>query len=115
MSETTNLIGHSEDLKRLKAYQPFAFFVTFGGYFMAHFSRKCYSTVKQQLQTDAGYSAMTSKSAYDVINLSILFSFLLVEFSLLLGGSVLVLLVLRDKVVHVALSFSVLHLVHAPM
>jgi sugar phosphate permease len=34
-----------------------AFFITFGGYFMAHFSRKCYSTVKQQLQTDAGYSA----------------------------------------------------------
>lgn len=24
---------------------------------MAHFSRKCYSTVKQQLQDDAGYSA----------------------------------------------------------
>jgi len=35
-----------------------AFFITFGGYFMAHFSRKCYSTVKQQLQTDAGYSAL---------------------------------------------------------
>ena len=31
--------------------------MTFGGYFMAHFSRKCYSTVKQQLQDDAGYSA----------------------------------------------------------
>lgn len=25
---------------------------------MSHFSRKCYSTVKQQLQTDAGYSAL---------------------------------------------------------
>jgi MFS transporter, OPA family, solute carrier family 37 (glycerol-3-phosphate transporter), member 1/2 len=25
---------------------------------MAHFSRKCYSTVKQQLQKDAGYSAL---------------------------------------------------------
>ena len=35
-----------------------AFFVTFGGYFMAHFSRKCYSTVKQQLQTEAGYSPL---------------------------------------------------------
>jgi sugar phosphate permease len=35
-----------------------AFFVTFGGYFMAHFSRKCYSTVKQQLQNKAGYSAV---------------------------------------------------------
>eukprot|EP00978_Attheya_sp_CCMP212_P024605 scaffold77535_cov60-Attheya_sp.AAC.6 len=36
----------------------FAFFVTFGGYFMAHFSRKCYSTVKQQLQNEAGYSPL---------------------------------------------------------
>jgi len=45
-----------EHLKRLKAYQWWAFFVTFGGYFMAHFSRKCYSTVKQQLQGEAGYS-----------------------------------------------------------
>ena len=35
-----------------------AFFVTFGGYFMAHFSRKCYSTVKQQLQHEAGYSPL---------------------------------------------------------
>lgn len=35
-----------------------AFFVTFGGYFMAHFSRKCYSTVKQQLQHNAGYSPL---------------------------------------------------------
>ena len=32
--------------------------MTFGGYFMAHFSRKCYSTVKQQLQEQAGYSAL---------------------------------------------------------
>ena len=35
-----------------------AFFITFGGYFMAHFSRKCYSTVKQQLEVDAGYSPL---------------------------------------------------------
>jgi len=35
-----------------------AFFVTFGGYFMAHFSRKCYSTVKQQLENTAGYSPL---------------------------------------------------------
>jgi sugar phosphate permease len=32
--------------------------VTFGGYFMAHFSRKCYSTVKQQFQEKAGFSAL---------------------------------------------------------
>jgi OPA family glycerol-3-phosphate transporter-like MFS transporter 1/2 len=63
-TETTALVGgkkvdDAEHLRRLKAYQWFAFFVTFGGYFMAHFSRKCYSTVKQQLQTEAGYSALT--------------------------------------------------------
>lgn len=62
-SETTALIGNgktsdAEHLRRLKAYQGFAFFVTFGGYFMAHFSRKCYSTVKQQLQNDAGFDAL---------------------------------------------------------
>jgi OPA family glycerol-3-phosphate transporter-like MFS transporter 1/2 len=43
-----------------------AFFVTFGGYFMAHLTRKSYSTVKQQLQSDAGYSA-TILSAMDTV------------------------------------------------
>eukprot|EP00550_Attheya_septentrionalis_P002670 CAMPEP_0198290242 /NCGR_PEP_ID=MMETSP1449-20131203/8184_1 /TAXON_ID=420275 /ORGANISM="Attheya septentrionalis, Strain CCMP2084" /LENGTH=475 /DNA_ID=CAMNT_0043988725 /DNA_START=5 /DNA_END=1432 /DNA_ORIENTATION=- len=62
-SETTSLVSdkqraNDENFRRLKAYQPFAFFVTFGGYFMAHFSRKCYSTVKQQLQNEAGYSPL---------------------------------------------------------
>lgn len=63
-SETTALVGNvaknndEENLKRLKGYQWWAFFVTFGGYFMAHFSRKCYSTVKQQLQEEAGYSPL---------------------------------------------------------
>jgi len=62
-SESTPLVvkgsdNSDEHLRRLKAYQWWAFFVTFGGYFMAHFSRKCYSTVKQQLQDDAGYSAL---------------------------------------------------------
>mmetsp|Transcript_5256 Transcript_5256/g.15285 ORF Transcript_5256/g.15285 Transcript_5256/m.15285 type:complete len:467 (+) Transcript_5256:112-1512(+) len=59
MSETKPLVPNDDDiqmLKRLKAYQPYAFFVTFGGYFMSHFSRKSYSTVKQQLQNKAGYS-----------------------------------------------------------
>lgn len=62
VSETTPLTlkGNDSDdhLRRLKSYQWWAFFVTFGGYFMAHFSRKCYSTVKQQLQDEAGYSAL---------------------------------------------------------
>lgn len=62
MSETTPLTlkgaDGAEHLRRLKAYQWYAFFVTFGGYFMAHFSRKCYSTVKQQLQDSAGYSPL---------------------------------------------------------
>jgi len=59
-SESTSLVHNSaedeENMRKLKKYQPWAFFVTFGGYFMAHFSRKCYSTVKTQLQTHAGYS-----------------------------------------------------------
>jgi len=61
MSETKPLVPKSEDhasnLKKLKAYQPWAFFITFGGYFMAHFSRKSYSTIKTQLQSEAGYPA----------------------------------------------------------
>merc|ERR1719327_1759572 len=38
---------------------------------------------------------------------------LLIELTLLLGGGVLVLLVLRDEVVHVALCLCEFHLVHA--
>jgi len=38
---------------------------------------------------------------------------LLVELAFVLGGGVLVLLVLRDQIVHVALGLSELHLVHA--
>jgi len=45
-------------LRRLKGYQKYAFLVTFLGYFMAHFSRKCYSTVKTNLRDEAGYSAL---------------------------------------------------------
>jgi sugar phosphate permease len=69
MSETKPLVANDDDmemLRRLKAYQPVAFFVTFGGYFMAHLTRKSYSTVKQQLQSDAGYSA-TILSAMDTV------------------------------------------------
>ena len=39
-------------------------------------------------------------------------SFLLLELALLLSGGVLVLLILRDEVVHVGLGFSEFHLVH---
>jgi len=69
MSETKPLVQSDDDmemLRRLKAYQPMAFFVTFGGYFMAHLARKSYSTVKQQLQSDAGYTS-TVLSAMDTI------------------------------------------------
>ena len=38
---------------------------------------------------------------------------LLVEFSLILGGGLLVLLVFRHQVIHVGLCLSELHLVHA--
>merc|ERR1712063_69295 len=37
---------------------------------------------------------------------------IIIEFTLLLGGSILVLLVLRDKIVHVGLSLSEFHLIH---
>jgi OPA family glycerol-3-phosphate transporter-like MFS transporter 1/2 len=53
-----NQVDKEENLRKLKSYQKWAFFVTFGGYFMAHFSRKCYSTVKQQLQKQAGFTPM---------------------------------------------------------
>mmetsp|Transcript_2591 Transcript_2591/g.5822 ORF Transcript_2591/g.5822 Transcript_2591/m.5822 type:complete len:474 (+) Transcript_2591:52-1473(+) len=69
MSETKPLIQSPDDLemlKRLKAYQPFAFFVTFGGYFMSHLTRKSYSTIKQQLEQKAGYSS-TILSAMDTV------------------------------------------------
>merc|ERR1711936_201619 len=45
--------------------------------------------------------------------LGLLLTLLLVELSLLLGGGVLVLLVLRHQVVHVGLGLSELHLVHS--
>ena len=47
------------NLRRLKSYQWWAYFVTFGAYFMAHFSRKCYSTVKPQLKSEAGLTQET--------------------------------------------------------
>ena len=48
-------------------------------------------------------------SLYD---LGFLVALFLIEFTLLLGGGILVLLVLRHQVVHVGLSLSELHLVH---
>lgn len=41
-----------------------------GAYFMFHFSRKCYSTVKQQLQNQAGFSALML-SSMDAVFISI--------------------------------------------
>ena len=60
----------------------------------------------------------TSVIALNSYNIScrlglVLFSLLLFELALLLGRGVLVLLVLAHQVVHVALSLSELHLVHA--
>merc|ERR1711896_113248 len=40
------------------------------------------------------------------------FHFFLVHFFLIFGGSILILLILRDEIVHVGFSFSELHLVH---
>mmetsp|Transcript_41771 Transcript_41771/g.47176 ORF Transcript_41771/g.47176 Transcript_41771/m.47176 type:complete len:471 (+) Transcript_41771:221-1633(+) len=66
-SETKPLLDGSdqsraENLKKLRAYQPWAFAITFGGYMMAHFSRKSYSTIKTKLQMDAGYSPLLLSS-----------------------------------------------------
>jgi len=63
--EKKTLLGSdadAENLKKLRAYQPVAFAITFGGYLMAHFSRKSYSTVKRQLETQAGYSPLLLSS-----------------------------------------------------
>ena len=43
---------------------------------------------------------------------SVIFALLFVEFTLLFSSSILVLLVLRDQVIHVGLGLSELHLVH---
>jgi len=43
---------------------------------------------------------------------SLCFFFLFIEFTFVLSGGVLVLLVFRDQIVHVALGFSEFHLVH---
>ena len=49
MSERTPLNATYKDpsalahLSRLKNYQKYVFFITFGSYFMSHFSRKCVS------------------------------------------------------------------------
>jgi len=44
--------------------------------------------------------------------LNLCFFFLLIELTLVLGGGVLVLLVFRNEIVHVALGFSEFHFVH---
>merc|ERR1719359_1150537 len=49
----------------------------------------------------------------DSLAIHVILAFLFVKFALLLGGSILVLLVLRNQVVHVGLSFGELHLVHS--
>merc|ERR1711904_419559 len=53
-----------------------------------------------------GLGAITSR-------LHIVLSLLLIELTFFLGGRVLILLVLGNKIVHVALCFSELHLIHA--
>jgi len=57
LSSDAEIADKALQLRRLKSYQKWAFLVTFFGYFMAHFSRKCYSTVKLNLVNEAGYSA----------------------------------------------------------
>lgn len=62
VSEATSLLeAHrsQSELSKLKSYQKYAFAITFGSYFMSHFSRKCYSTIKTQLTDEAGFSTTT--------------------------------------------------------
>merc|ERR1719167_1608571 len=54
---------------------------------------------------------MKMKAHVTVYSLS-LFSFLFLKFSLLLSSGILVLLVLRNKVIHVGLCLSEFHLIH---
>merc|ERR1711988_1442596 len=44
--------------------------------------------------------------------LHVILAFLFIKFALFLCGGILVLLVLRDKIVHIAFSFRELHLIH---
>merc|ERR1711998_482620 len=61
----------------------------------------------------ACYSAALSSEKKKIhLWLHIVLAFLLVELALLLSGGVLVLLILRHKVIHVALCLCELHLVH---
>merc|ERR1712013_17850 len=46
------------------------------------------------------------------MSLHVVFALLIIEFTLLFGSGILVLLILRHEIVHVALSFRELHLVH---
>merc|ERR1711907_362591 len=46
------------------------------------------------------------------LSIHVVLTFLFIKLTLLLGSCILVLLVLRDKIVHVRLSLSELHLVH---
>ena len=55
----------------------------------------------------------TYDGVLDEVRLHVIFAFLLVELTFLLGGGVLVLLVLGDEVVEVGLGLGELHLVHA--
>merc|ERR1719453_2090750 len=48
-----------------------------------------------------------------ILWLHVILTLFLVEFSLFLGSRILVLLVLRDKIIHVGLSLCELHLVHS--
>merc|ERR1712121_403974 len=59
-----------------------------------------------------GWAADWMMSSEGEGRLGLLLTLLLVELALLFGGGILVLLVLRDQVVHVALSLSELHLIH---
>merc|ERR1719465_356002 len=75
--------------------------------------RACLSSAETDELSRNDIVTTVSKRMFRRLRLHVVLTFLLVELALFLSRRVLVLLVLRDKVVHVALRFSELHLVHS--
>merc|ERR1711981_1185172 len=62
---------------------------------------------------EAVSSAMGSVTASCHLWAHVVLTLLLIKLTLLFGGGILILLVLRDEIVHVGFSLGELHLVHA--
>merc|ERR1712167_124745 len=61
-----------------------------------------------------GFEKCTKRSTHHSASaLHIVLAFLFIEFTLLFGSRILILLVLRDQIIHVTFCFGELHFVHA--